>query len=355
MNTDSITIGNKTIGRNHPTYIIAELSANHNQDISNALKLIDVAKEAGVDAIKIQTYRPDTITIESDNDYFRINSGTLWDGKTLYELYEEAFTPWEWHDQLRERAEGQGLHFFSSPFDHTAVDFLESKNVPAYKIASPELVDIPLIRKVAATGKPMIISTGMANIAEIHEAVAAARDGGCTEIALLKTNSGYPAPYSEMNLKTIPHLSATFDVPVGLSDHTLGVAVPIAAVALGAQLIEKHITLSRGDGGPDAKFSLEPDELKQMVESVRIAEQALGRVHYGTSKKEESSKNFRRSLFVVKDIKKGEKFSLQNIRSIRPGYGIHTRYLDEFLGKKTNKDIAKGTPVSWDFFSDHSE
>jgi pseudaminic acid synthase len=347
-NKKEISIAGRKIGEGHPAYVIAELSANHNQDVRKAVKLIEKAHEAGVDAIKIQTYRADTITIDCDSELFRIQSGSLWDGKTLYQLYEEAYTPWEWHDELREAAESRGLHFFSSPFDFTAVDFLEAKDVPAYKIASFELVDLPLIEKVAKTGKPMIMSTGMANIAEIHEAITTARQAGATEIVLLKTNSGYPAPYEEMNLRTIPNLSETFGVPAGLSDHTLGIAVPVAAVALGATVIEKHLTMSRSEGGPDSKFSLEPEEFKAMVEAIRIAEKSLGNVAYATTTKEKSSKNFRRSLFVIKDMEEGEVFSDQNVRSIRPGDGLHTRHLNDFLGKRAGSKIKRGTPLSWD-------
>jgi pseudaminic acid synthase len=344
-----ISIAGRKIGDQHPTYIIAELSANHDQKIEKAIRLIELAHDAGVDAIKIQTYRPDTITIDSDQEYFKIKSGSLWDGKTLYQLYEEAYTPWEWHDQLRKAAEDLGLHFFSSPFDETSVDFLEEKQVPAYKIASFELVDIQLIKKVAQTGKPMIISTGMATLSEIDEAVRTARKYGAKEIAVLKTNSGYPAPAEEMNLRTIPHLADAFDVPSGISDHTLGAAIPIAAVALGARIIEKHLTLSRAEPGPDSKFSLEPAEFKEMVQSVRMTEKALGEIKYQTTEKEKSSRAFRRSLFVVRDISEGEEFTSENVRSIRPADGLHTRYLDDFIGKRASKDLKKGAPLQWEF------
>lgn len=344
-----INIAGRRIGAGEATYVIAELSANHQQDFDQAVKLIQAAKQAGADAVKLQTYTPDTITIQSSREYFRVSGGTLWDGKTLYDLYSEAFMPWKWQPKLKQIADDIGITIFSTPFDATAVDFLENEvGVPAYKIASFELVDLPLIRKVAATGKPIILSTGMATLAEIDEAVQTARAAGAKEIALLRTNSAYPAPPEEMNLRTIPHMRDAFGVPVGLSDHTLGIAVPVAAVALGANIIEKHLTLSRSIPGPDSAFSLEPDEFKVMVEAVRTVEKALGAVHYGTTSREESSRAFRRSLFVVKDIKKGETFTESHVRSIRPGYGLHTRYYDIVLGRKAAKDISAGMPLSWD-------
>src|SRR3954470_12471722 len=292
----------RMIGPGQPVYVIAELSANHHQDFERAARLIDAAKEAGADAIKLQTYTPDTITIRSDRNEFRIDGGTLWDGYTLYELYGEAFTPWDWQPKLKQMANDAGLALFSSPFDETAVDFLESMNVPAYKVASFELVDIPLIQKLAATGKPLIMSTGMATTEEIDESLAAARQAGAREIALLKCTSAYPASPDEMNLRTIPELARRFDVPVGLSDHTIGIAVPVAAVALGACMIEKHLTLSRALPGPDSAFSLEPREFKAMVDAVRITERALGTVHFGAAPFEVNSRVFRRSLFVVQDL-----------------------------------------------------
>ncbi len=330
------------------TYVIAELSANHNRDIDAAIELVHAARDAGADAVKVQTYTPDTITLKSDRDPFRIAGGTLWDGKLLWDLYKEAYMPWEWQPRLKEEAERLGLHFFSTPFDFTAVDFLEELEVPAYKIASFELVDLPLIRKVAATGKPLILSTGMATVSEIEEAVAVARDAGAEQIALLRTNSAYPAPPDEMDLRTIPHMAEMFGVPVGLSDHTLGIAVPVAAVAMGAALIEKHLTLSRSVPGPDSAFSLEPQEFKEMVEAVRTAERALGGVRYGPTPKEQASRVFRRSLFVVKDVRAGEPLTPENVRSIRPAHGLHTRHYDEVLGKRARVDIAAGTPLSWD-------
>jgi pseudaminic acid synthase len=349
--TDSIEIGKRRIGSGNPTYCIAEVSANHNQDFSQAVRIVDAAKEAGADAVKLQTYTPDTITMQSRQECFRVGGGTLWDGRTLYELYGEAYTPWEWQPKLKQVANDLGMDLFSSAFDDTAVDFLENMGVPAHKLASFELVDIPLLRKMARTGKPLIMSTGMASLEEIDEAVAAAREAGATQIALLKCTSAYPAPPEEMNLKTIPEMARRFHVPVGLSDHTVGVAAPVAAVALGASILEKHLTLSRSIPGPDSAFSLEPHEFKAMVHSVRVAEKALGEVHFGLSDKEQSSRVFRRSLFVVNDMIKGEPFTAANVRSIRPGYGLHTRHLSEILGKKAARDIERGTPLSWDLVS----
>lgn len=342
-----ITINGRRIGPGYPTYIVAEVSANHNQSFDEAVQIIEAAAAAGADAVKLQTYTPDTITLRSDNEHFRIQ-GTLWDGRTLYDLYSEAYMPWEWQPRLKEIATRLGLDLFSTPFDHTAVDFLEEMEVPAYKVASFENVDLPLLRRVAATGKPIVMSTGMATLAEIDEAVTTIRAAGGREICLLKCTSAYPAPPEEMNLRTIPHLAEAFGVPVGLSDHTLDVAVPVAAVALGACLIEKHFTLSRAVPGPDAAFSLEPAEFKAMVQAVRTAEQALGRVHYGVGPREAKSRAFRRSLFAVQDIRAGEPFTHENVRSIRPGSGLHTRHLDDVLGRVATRDIPKGTPLSWD-------
>ncbi len=349
--TAEYSIDERAIGSDYPTYIIAELSANHNQDFNAALRLIDAAHDSGADAIKLQTYTPDTMTIRSDREYFRIGGGTLWDGRTLYDLYGEAYTPWEWHPRLKQAANDRGMDFFSTPFDPTAVDFLEELGVPAYKVASFELVDLPLIEKIAATGKPLIMSTGMATLGEIEEAVAAARGAGASQIALLKCTSGYPAQPDEMHLRSIPHLAATFDVSVGLSDHTLGIAVPVAAVALGACIIEKHITLSRAVPGPDNAFSLEPDEFKAMVDAVRVAERALGAVHYGISEYEAASRVFRRSLFVVKDIKAGEVFTAAHVRSVRPGHGLAPKHLPEVLGRRAARDVERGTPVGWGLVS----
>jgi pseudaminic acid synthase len=347
MNINSIEINGRHLGPGWPVYIIAELSANHNQDFDQAVRLIHAAKDAGADAIKLQTYTPDTLTTRSDNEYFRVGGGTLWDGRTLYELYTEAYTPWEWQPKLKAIANDLGLDLFSTPFDSTAVDFLEEMQVPAYKIASFELVDLPLIQRVAQTGKPVIISTGMATLAEIDEAVQAAREAGVDQIALLKCNSAYPAPPEEMNLRTIPHLAEAFGVITGLSDHTLGIAVPAAAVALGACIIEKHFTLSRNIPGPDSVFSLEPHEFRLMVETVRVVEKALGHVSYHVTDHEVASRTFRRSLFVVKDMNAGEVFTKENVRSIRPGNGLHPRYLNEIMGRCTCQDIKHGTPLNW--------
>ena len=329
------------------TYIIAELSANHNQRIETAESIIKAAAESGADAVKMQTYTADTLTIPCDNEYFRIK-GTLWEGRTLHDLYQEACTPWEWHPRLKEFANSLGLDFFSTPFDASAVDFLESLDVPCHKIASFEIVDIPLLKKIAETGKPVIMSTGMATLAEIDEAVQTLRANGTKELILLKCTSAYPAPAEESNLLTIPHLATAFSCKAGLSDHTLGSAVAVAAVSLGAAVIEKHFTLERGAGGPDSAFSMEPAEFKQMVADIRTVEKALGKVSYALTSKQEESVVFRRSLFVVEDIKKGEPFTPKNLRSIRPGYGLHTRYLDIFLNKSAKNDLKKGTPLTWD-------
>jgi pseudaminic acid synthase len=342
-----IEIGKRVIGQGHPTYIIAEVSANHGQRFEQAVAIIRAAKEAGADAIKLQTYTADTMTIACNRPEFLIK-GTLWQGRNLHDLYREAHTPWEWHPRLQEVAHELGIDLFSTPFDASAVDFLESMKVPAYKLASFELVDIPLIQKMAKTGKPLIMSTGMATVEEIDEAVRTAHEAGATQIALLKCTSAYPAPPEEMNLRTIPELSQRFGVPAGLSDHTLGTAVPVAAVALGACIIEKHITLSRSEPGPDSAFSLEPEEFKATVDAVRIAEKALGRVYFGLSPNEDSSRIFRRSLFVVADVKRGEAFTSENIRAIRPGHGLHTRHLPEVLGRTAARDIERGTPLCWD-------
>jgi N-acetylneuraminate synthase len=346
--TVHIEIGRRRVGAGEPVYCIAEISANHNQNFETAVRIVQAAKDAGADAVKLQTYTPDTITIQSNRECFRVGGGTLWDGRSLYDLYQEAYTPWEWQPKLKRVADDLGMQCFSSAFDASAVDFLETMNVPAHKVASFELVDLPLIQKMAATGKPLIMSTGMATVAEIEEAVTTARRAGATQIALLKCTSAYPAPAEEMNLRTIPELARRFDVPVGLSDHTMGIAVPVAAVSLGACIIEKHLTLSRAAGGPDSAFSLEPEEFKAMVEGVRTAEKALGSVHFGVSERESRSRVFRRSLFVVRDLKKGEPFTSENVRSIRPGDGLHTRHLAEVLGKTAALDIVRGTPLSWD-------
>lgn len=343
------SIDNKQIGEDKSVFIVAELSANHLHNFDNAINLIKEAAKAGVDAIKLQTYTADTITINCDNEYFQIKQGTLWDGRTLHDLYKEAYTPWEWQPKLKKIAEEEGLICFSSPFDKTAVDFLEDMNVPAYKVASFEITDIPLIEYMASKGKPMILATGIATLSDIEEAVNACRRVGNNQIAILKCTSAYPAPFEDMNLKTIPNLAETFGVISGLSDHTLGITVPIAAVSLGAKIVEKHFTLSRSDGGPDAAFSLEPEELKLMVNAIRETEKALGEVSYNLTEKMKNSREFSRSLFVVKDTKKGEIFTEENVRSIRPGFGMHTRYYKDILGKSAKSDIKKGTPMSFGF------
>jgi pseudaminic acid synthase len=342
-----IEINGRLIGPGQPAYIIAEMSANHGQDFDQAVRILEAAKTSGADAIKLQTYTPETMTIDCDNPHFRI-SGTMWDGRNLFDLYGEAYTPWEWQPRLMEVADNVGIDLFSTPFDETAVDFLEGIGVPAHKVASFENVDLPLLRKVARTGKPVIMSTGMATLAEIDEAVGTLREHGNRELALLKCTSAYPASAGQMHLRTIPHLAEAFNVPVGLSDHTLDVAVPVAAVALGACLIEKHFTLDRAVRGPDSTFSLEPHEFRAMVDAVRTAEDALGQVHYGVSETERASQVFRRSLFVVNDIRAGQMFTRENVRVIRPGIGLHSRHLDEVVGRSALCDIPRGTPVSWD-------
>lgn len=342
------TIAGRQIGSGCPTYIIAELSANHNQSYDKAVELVHAAADAGADAVKLQTYTADTITINCDNEHFRIGDGTLWSGRVLHDLYGEAFTPWEWQPKLKQLCEQLGMHCFSSPFDDTSVDFLEQMDVPAYKVASFEVVDIPLLKKVGATRKPVIMSTGMATLAEISDAVDILRAAGAPQIALLKCVSSYPAPPEGMNLRTIPNMAEAFSVPVGLSDHTLGTAVPVTAVALGATIIEKHMALSREEPGPDSAFSLEPHEFKAMVEAVRIAEKAVGIVHYGVCDSDAGSRVFRKSLFVVADTAAGEELTTENVRSIRPGQGMHTRHLPEVLGRVAKRDLKRGTPLSWD-------
>ncbi len=342
-----IQIGECKIGEGQPPFIIAEVSANHNGKLENALELVKIAKESGAHAVKFQTYRADTITIKSDLPDFLIKEGP-WAGKNLYELYDEAHMPWEWHEPLFKAAKDLGLIAFSSPFDDTAIDFLEEINTPAYKVASFELLDLPLIRKMARCQKPIIMSTGMANLSDISNAVKAAREEGNNQIVLLHCVSAYPATAQEANLKTIANLAEAFDVPVGLSDHTLGVAVSVAAVALGAQVIEKHFTIRRSDGGADSAFSLEPEELSELVEATRQAWQAVGKVNYERTKGEEKNSIFRRSLYVVDTIKKGEIFTSKNIRSIRPGYGLAPVFIDEVLGRKAKSDLATGTALLWE-------
>ena len=344
----TIKIGNNVIGEENKVFIIAELSANHNQQFDLAIDSIKAIKECGADAVKLQTYTADTLTIDSDKDHFKIRQGTIWDGATLYELYKQAFTPWEWQPKLKQFAEDLGLICFSSPFDKSAVDFLEKMNVPAYKIASFEIVDIPLIEYTASKGKPMIISTGIAIEEEIQDAVDACRKIGNNQIALLKCTSEYPAPIEDANLMTIPALAERFNTVVGLSDHSLGITVPIAAAAIGARIIEKHFILDRKMGGPDSSFSLEPNEFKKMVDEIRQVELALGEVDFELSDKIKKSRTFARSLFVVKDITAGDRFTEKNVRSIRPSHGLAPKYFYEILGKKATKDIERGTPLSWD-------
>ena len=344
-----INIAGKKIGKNYPVFIIAEMSANHNMDFERAKYIIKAASQAGADAIKLQTYTADTITIDCDNPYFQITQGTIWDGTTLYKLYQRAYTPWEWQAELKKYAESLGLICFSSPFDYTAVDFLETLKVPAYKIASFEITDIPLIRKIARLGKPMLLSTGIAQLKDIDLAIQTCREEGNDQVILLKCTSAYPAKPESMNLKTIPSMEQTFQCNVGLSDHSFGSAVAVAAVALGAKVIEKHLTLRRDDGGPDSQFSMEADEFAEMCTQIRTVEKALGRVSYDLTAEQKREREHSRSLFVVEDIKCGDRFTTENVRSIRPGFGMHTMYYEQILGKKASKDIKKGTPMQWHF------
>ena len=343
------TIGRRHIGADQPTYIVAEMSANHNQDYDRAVRILEAAKGAGADAVKLQTYTPDTLTIDCDRQWFRIGKGTIWEGRKLYDLYGEAYTPWDWQPRLKGVADELGLDLFSTPFDDSAVAFLESELQPAvYKVASFELVDLALIRRIARTGKPMILSTGMASLAEIEDGVRAAREAGAEQIALLACTSAYPAPPEEMNLRRIPHLAEAFGVVAGLSDHTLGIAVPVAAVALGAHIVEKHLTLSRNDPGPDIAFSAEPQEFADMVAAIRTAEKALGEATFEMTEQEAASRVFRRSLFVVRDIKAGEAFTEENVRCIRPGHGLPPKELPAVLKRRAAVDIPRGTPLSRD-------
>ena len=342
-----LTINSKRVGPGWPVYVVAEMSANHNGSFDRAVEIIKTAKAAGADAIKLQTYTPETMTIDCKNKFFLIK-GSPWEGKTLYDLYKEAYTPWEWQPKLKKIAESLKLDFFSTPFDLSAVDFLEKLKVAVYKIASFEIVDLPLIGCIARTGKPVILSTGMSTLSEIEEAVLTFKKAGGKELALLKCTSAYPSAPEEINLRTIPHLCSTFELPVGISDHTMGIAVPTAAVAMDACIIEKHLTLSRKEDGPDNAFSLEPNEFADMVTAVRTAEKALGKVKYGACHRETNSQIFRRSLFVVKDIKLGETFSHDNIRSIRPGFGLHNRYIEMIIGRTAKRTIKRGTPLTWD-------
>jgi len=342
FNIDGIEIGNNR------TFIIAEMSANHLQNFDRAVEVIKAAKKAGADAVKLQTYTPDTITIDCDNEYFQIKQETIWDGTTLHKLYQEAYTPWEWQPKLKKIAEEEGLVCFSSPFDNTSVDFLEEMNVGAYKIASFEITDIPFIEYIASKGKPVIMSTGIARLGDIQDAVDACRRVGNDKIALLKCTSSYPAPIGEANLRTIPNMQQTFNTVVGLSDHTMGSNVSIASIALGAKIIEKHFTLRRADGGADSKFSMEPEEFKVMVDGIREVEKALGDVTYDLTYKQLKSREHSRSLFITKDVKKGEILTKDNVRSIRPGYGLETKYINDILGKKARMDVKMGTPIKWD-------
>lgn len=344
-----ITIDGQRIGLDYPPYIIAELSANHNGDINRAFQIMEHAKRAGASAIKLQSYTHDTITMNCDSEEFQIKGG-LWDGQTLYELYKGAHMPWEWHQPLFEKAKELGITIFSSPFDDTAVDLLESLNAPAYKIASFEIVDLPLIAKVAQTGKPMIISTGMANEAEIKAAVDTAKQNGCNELVVLQCVSGYPAPAEQYNLRTIPDIAERFDVLSGLSDHTIDNATAVTSIALGACLIEKHVTLDRSGGGPDDSFSLEPAELATLVKDTNTAWQSLGRVNYEKTEAELGNIKFRRSLYIVKDVKQGELFTKDNVKSIRPGFGLAPNRLDDILGKTAQVDISAGTAVTEELF-----
>ncbi len=343
-----ITINDRKIGANQPPFIIAEMSGNHNQSLERALEIVEAAAKTGVHALKIQTYTPDTMTIDLDEREFHIGDpNSLWAGTSLYKLYGQAYTPWEWHKPIFERARELGIIIFSTPFDDTAVDLLESLDVPCYKIASFENTDLPLIRRVAATGKPMIISTGMASIAELDDTVRAAREAGCKDLIMLKCTSTYPATAGNTNILTIPHMRELFGCEVGLSDHTMGVGVSVASVALGATLIEKHFTLNRADGGVDSTFSMEPAEMTQLVVETERAWQALGKVSYGATEAEKKSIVFRRSLYVVQDLKAGDVLTNENVRAIRPGLGLPPKYLDVVLGKNVSRDVERGTALVW--------
>lgn len=340
--------GKRIVGLGQPVFIVAEMSGNHAHNFNKALKIIDAAAKAGVDAIKLQTYTPDTMTIDSDKDYFQVKVNKAWKGQTLYKLYEKVYTPWEWQPKLKKYAEKKGLILFSTPFDNTAVDFLEKMKVSLYKVASFEVVDIPLLKRIGKTKKPVIMSRGMASAGEIELAIKTLKENGTPQVAILHCVSSYPAKPEEMNLATIPEISRKYRVISGLSDHNLDISVPVAAVALGASIIEKHFTLSRADGGPDASFSLEPKEFKQLVETIRKTEKAIGKPSIKTGRNELENKIFRKSLFVIEDIKKGKKLSAKNIRSIRPGYGLKPKFYDHVIGKIACKDIERGTPLKWD-------
>lgn len=347
-NHQDITIAGKRIGRGHPPFVIAEMSGNHNQSLDRALEIVEAAARSGAHGLKIQTYTPETMTLDLDEREFHIGDpNSLWTGTSLYKLYGEAYTPWDWHKPIFDRARALGMIPFSTPFDDTAVTFLEDLNVPCYKIASFENTDLPLIRRVAATGKPLIISTGMASVAELDETVRAAREAGCKDLILLKCTSTYPATAGNTNILTIPHLRELFDCEVGLSDHTMGVGVSVASVALGATVIEKHFTLARADGGVDSTFSMEPAEMAQLVQETERAWQALGTISYGPTDAEKKSLQYRRSLYVTKDLKAGDVLTMQNIRAIRPGLGLPTKYLEALLGRTVKHDTVRGTAVSW--------
>ncbi len=344
-----IKIGQRIIGIGKKPFIVAEMSGNHNHSLKRALEIVEAAAATGAEAIKLQTYTADTITLDvKDGDFFIDDEDNLWRGRSLYDLYKEAYTPWEWHEPIFERCRELGMIAFSTPFDETAVDFLESLDVPCYKIASFELIDLPLIRKVAATGKPMIISTGMASVAEIDETVRGAKEAGCKDIILLKCTSSYPASPEDSNLLTIPHMQKLFNCPIGLSDHTMGIGAAVAAIALGACFIEKHFTLSRADGGVDSAFSMEPEEMRQLVIETERAWQALGQISYSPGEQESKSLKFRRSLYIAEDMAAGEVLTPENLRIVRPGYGLEPKYYDVVLGKKVNRAVTKGTPLSWD-------
>ena len=343
-----IKIANKFIGRNHTPFIIAEMSGNHNQSLERALRIVEAAAKAGANALKIQTYTPDTMTLDLDEREFHISDPkSLWTGTSLYKLYGEACTPWEWHKPIFNRSHELGIIPFSTPFDDTAVDFLESLDVPCYKIASFENTDLPLIRRVAVTGKPLIISTGMATVAELDETVRTAREAGCKDLILLKCTSTYPATAEDTNILTIPHLRKLFGCEVGLSDHTMGIGVSVASVALGATVIEKHFTLNRSDGGVDSTFSMEPDEMAQLMVETERAWKALGEVSYGSSKAEKGSIQFRRTLYVVRDLKAGDVLTLDNVRAIRPGLGLPPKYLEKVLGMRVVQEVKRGTALGW--------
>jgi len=346
MNT---AIDHRLVGPGHPVFIIAELSANHRQDLNIAIESLKAMKDAGADAVKLQTYTPDTITLDCGNEYFQIKHGTIWDGESLYDLYKGAYTPWEWHPILKKVADEIGLIFFSTPFDRTAADFLETMDVPAYKVASLEITDIPLIEYIASKGKPVLISTGVATLSDIADSLVACKRAGNEQVILLKCTTEYPTPLEDVNINTIPNMVETFHKVAGLSDHTLGISVPVAAVALGASIVEKHFILSKDLGGPDSSFSLDPREFGSMVTAIREVEKALGKVSYDLSEKTLKSREFCRSLFIVKDIKKGEIFTSENLRSIRPGYGLAPKYTNDIIGKRARRDIKKGTPATWSF------